>query len=209
MAWQAHHPTDQQVPGSDCARCACAAATTKVSEVVSRKFTAWDTWADPASPRLCSACTWGYRTTQLRAETFLVTRPPRGPGCQPLTPPDLLEVLLEGPVPSDCLISLPLRAGRRHVLPTARFGQVCLDGTNLSWSTGDARRLQLVAHLRSEGVPWTAFTEPAPPWRALRQCNDPNQMLHSWDELAAWRQSGLWLQTALAATHPAGSSRAA
>lgn len=208
MAWQAHHPKDQQVLGSDCARCACAAATIKVGDVVSRKFTAWDNWADPASPRLCLACAWAYRTTQLRAGTFLVTRPPRGPSCQPLTPPDLLEVLLEGPVPSDCLISLPLRAGRRHVLPTARFGQVCLDGTNLSWSTGDARRLHLVAQLRSEGVPWTAFTDPAPPWRALRRSSDPSQMLHSWEELAAWRESGLWLQAALAATHPSATRAA-
>ena len=36
----------------------------------------------------------------------------------------------------------------------------------------------------------------------LEAIRDAGEMLRTWEELAAWRASGLWLQVALAATHP-------
>lgn len=197
-AWGAHHPQAALPPGRDCARCAAAGGIAPVRTVVSKKFTAWDTWADPNASSLCEACSWGYRTPSLRADTLEVTPT----SCRPLSPAGLYELLTRGPLPAGTLVSLPLRAGRRHVLPTAEFGRVCLDGTNITWSEGDTRRLRLVHQLRHAGVPWNAFTEPAPPWRAVTRSDDPTRLLHSWEQLTPWRENGLWLQAALAATHP-------
>lgn len=202
-AWRAQHPAHDLPAGQDCARCASAAGTVACRDVVSRKFTAWDTWVDPSAPRLCPACVWGYRTTELRAEPLLVTWHPTAPSCHRLAPAGLLEVLSCGHLPASSLVSVPLRAGRRHVLPTAAFGQVCVDGTNITWSSGDARRLELVDRLRRAGVGWSAFTDPVPPWRVVSSSSDPVALLTRWEELAPWRESGLWLQVALSATHPA------
>lgn len=203
-AWLASHQQHSLPSGRDCARCAAASGVVKVRDVVSNKFTAWDSWTDPSQPMLCPACAWAYRTPRLRAEILLVYyRPESAPVCRPLDPDHLFQLLVKGSLHARDLVSLPIRAGRRHVLPLARFGQVCVDGTNLSWSHGDARRLQLVAKLREQDrVPWSAFTDPAPPWRAVSRSLDPTGLMRDWDELRPWRESGLWLQVALSATHP-------
>lgn len=204
-AWKAHHPQASLPPGQDCGRCGNAEGATPVRVAVSKKFTAWDTWADPNASSLCPACSWGYQTASLRADTLEVTPA----SCRALTPSSLYDLLCRGPLRGDTLVSLPLRAGRRHVLPTAQFGRICLDGTNLTWSEGDTRRLRMVHQLRGVGVPWTAFTDPTPPWRALARSDDPAGLLGSWEQLSPWRENGLWLQVALAATHPERGRRAA
>lgn len=207
-AWRATHPDTVLDEGNDCARCANAAGSVKVSDVVSRKFTAWDTWHDTGASHLCLACTWGYRTSELRAHTLLITWQPERSTFRRLEGGELLAVLRQGPLEVQSLISLPLRAGRRHVLPIARFGQVCVDGTNISWSDGDARRLELVQWLRTQGVPWRAFTEPVPPWRTVAKAQDPMGVLDAWAEMTGWRESGVWLEAALAATHPQAAQAA-
>lgn len=202
VAWRAAHPDDSLEDGSDCARCADAAGIVKVSDVVSRNFTAWDTWQDIDANYLCRACTWGYRTRDLRADTLLASWRVDRPLLRRLEGSELFALLRCEPLEAQSLISLPLRAGRRHVLPVARFGHVCVDGTNITWSHGDARRLELVQQLRTDGVSWRAFTEPAPPWRAVSTSPEPTRIMDAWDELSAWRASGVWLEAALAATHP-------
>ena len=207
-AWRAHHPEDHLDEGVPCARCSTPAGAVKVGEVVSRKFTAWDTWADTAGTHLCQPCTWGYRTAQLRSSVYLVTWHRIAPTAQALDTAGLRQVLAAGGLGSQAALSLPLRAGRKHVLPVARFGQVCVDGANITWSKGDARRLLLVERLRDAGIPARAFYDPVPPWRALHGCEDPLEMLTDWQELGTWRQGRLWLEAALAATHPTTAAAA-
>lgn len=207
-AWRAVHPNDPPLPaGNSCARCACAGGETAVREVVSKKFTAWDSWANPQAGRLCAACTWGYRTSDLRADALAIMWDATAPACRRLDPHELGDALAE-PLPGNVALSVPLRAGRRHVLPVTQLGRVCVDGTNVTWSAGDARRLGLVRELRRQGVSWRAFTEPAPSWRAVSSSPDPQAMLQAWQELDPWRSSGVWLQVALAATHPSRSRAA-
>ena len=86
--------------------------------------------------------------------------------------------------------------------------QVCVDGANITWSKGDARRLLLVERLRDAGIPARAFYDPVPPWRALHGCGDPLEMLTDWQELGTWRQGRLWLEAALTATHPTTAAAA-
>lgn len=179
-----------------------------VGEVVSRKFTAWDTWSAIDADLLCPPCAWSYRAPRLRSQTLLITCDRDSPSSTALDPAGLREALT-GPLPLHITVSLPLRAGRKHVLPVAALGQVCVDGTNIAWSLGDAHRLNLVAHLRSVGVPSRAFYGLVPPWGALSHSKDPARVLDSWTELEPWRASRVWLEVALAATHPTGQSRSA
>lgn len=209
-AWRASHPSHPPLPppaDHACARCASAGGQVAVREVVSKKFTAWDSWADPQAALLCTACAWGYRTRDLRADALMIVWDDAEPACRRVDAHELAAAL-EGPLPAHVALSVPLRAGRRHVLPVTEFGRVCVDGTNVTWSVGDARRLGLVQQLRRQGVPWRSFTEPTPSWRAVSSSPDPQAMLQAWDELRAWRASGVWLQVALAATHPVRSRAA-
>lgn len=206
-AWRAEHPHEELPAGGQCARCADGAAAIPVSAVVSRKFTAWDTWMAPHADLLCPPCAWSYRTPALRAQALLVVCDRDSPSSTALDP-DGLRQALGSPVPSRATISLPLRAGRKHVLPAARLGQVCVDGTNISWSPGDAQRLAVVADLRGAGAPARAFHDPAPPWGVLSRSKDPARVLSCWDQLEPWRASQVWLEVALAATHPAAKTRA-
>lgn len=207
-AWRAEHPDVDLAAGGQCARCAGAAGAIPVEQVVSRKFTAWDTWSAVDADLLCPPCAWSYRTTRLRSQVLLITCDPDFPTSTALDPSGLRQALA-GPVPSHVAVSLPLRAGRKHVLPVAGLGQVCVDGTNIAWSPGDAHRLDLVAHLRSTGAPARAFYDPAPPWGPLSRSTDPTRVLDFWAELEPWRASRVWLEAALAATHPTSQSKSA
>lgn len=75
VGWAASgQPVSDDAGGSGrCARCvATTAAPTPVGKVVSNKFTGATDWADPQGSGLCPACTWGYRTLELRRQILLV-----------------------------------------------------------------------------------------------------------------------------------------
>lgn len=192
--------TDHHGP---CARCLRPSALTKSQRVISTQFTAYDTWADAAGRGLCPACTWVYRDKTLRARPHLVTREPVG--LSELTLPQL-RAHLSGPLNTNEAVSAPLRAGRRHVLPTAMWGRVGVDGTPLPWTRSDAALLDVVEQLRGWGFSWLAFTGHAPPWAPLSRLAPAQQAqaLADWAQLAPWRDPtrSLWLRLALLATTP-------
>lgn len=204
VAWSA-----SACPGSDdageigrCARCLTTAALTPVAAVVSNKFTGITDWSDPRGSGLCPACTWAYRTTTLRRQMLLVDRTH-----SQLTElePAQLYALLSTPEPlgAHLAASLPL-AGRKHVLPAAQWGRICVDGTTIPWSAQDAGRLVRVAALRSAGVAAARLAEDAPPWSAVRSAAPTDRLLimEHWQALEPWRRRRLWLDVAIAVTHP-------
>lgn len=204
VAWHAAGCPGVPASGRDgpgrCARCAAATEVLiPVREVVSRSFTGVDDWAVPASTGLCPGCAWAYRGTGLRAGPLQVTRDP--PGLTALSR-SRLAAALAAPVGVDRALAVPTRAGRRHVLPLARWGQVVLDDTLLSWGEGDPARLSLVLWLRRQGVPAGGFTGQVPPWTVIGAATPRRrtEILTAWGHLAPWRRARPWLTLALTAS---------
>lgn len=187
----------------ECARCRRHGALVKSHRVVSTQFTGYDTWSRPDGRGLCPSCTWVYREKRLRARPHLITREPSS--LIELTLPQL-RAHLSAPLNADQALSAPLRAGRRHVLPTATWGRVCVDGTPIPWTPTDAALIEVVERLRGRGISWRAFSDPTPPWAPLSRLpgEDQAKTLSDWQELAPWRDPtrALWLRLALLATTP-------
>jgi hypothetical protein len=209
--------TDRATAGlGACARCGTAGDLVPARSVISRSFTGFDGWLSPAGPGLCRVCSWGYATAGLRAGAHLITRTPAT--VQALTR-DQAGAVLTSPLAADRALVVPLRPGRKHVLPDAVWGRVSVDDAHLPWGEHDAALLQLVIDLRGKGFGSRMLAEPAPPYPVLqtlpRGCWRP--VLQAWEQLASWRApDSPWLPLALhvtlptsdtAAGHRSGSSR--
>lgn len=182
-----------------CGRCAAADTTLlPAASAVSKVFTAWDQWRNPNAPGLCNACTWGYRHSPLRTHVHLVTTEPRL-AC--LSSAEVYHALAV-PLPPDTAVILPLRPGRKHLLPQAQWGRVNVDDAALSWTSADVERLAAVRRLRRHGVGSRMLTEAAPPFGVMRRVGPPQHaaLLADWDLLAPWRRRPLWLNVALRCT---------
>ena len=225
-AYTATHPAtatatvDPDVAARRCARCARpTSSTTLASTVVSKVFTAYDDWHDcGASGVLCPICTWGYRTPQLRLVPHQVlagTSSPAGAGAatpsvamaaprlHALTARHVVDVLTEPIDPRTALI-VPLRPGRKHLLPNAGWGKVTVDDAQLSWTAADAHRLHLVRRLRQAGFGSRQLAEPAPPYPVLRRApaSSWTQIITDWALLTPWRNRQIWLDLACVITIP-------
>ena len=183
-----------------CARCGRADdELVPTRDVVSKVFTGYDTWRDPSGSGLCPACTWAYRTPELRAVAHLVTFAP--PCLQQLEPAALAD-LLSVAVPADLAVIVPLRPGRKHLLPAAVWGRVTVDDAQLPWTAADADRLAAMRRLRALGFGSRMLTEPAPVWSVLRKLprNWVDQVLTDWAALDPWRSRPPWFDLAVRAS---------
>src|SRR5664279_79648 len=127
-----------------------------------------------------------------------------------LTPAALLDVL-SAPLTTRSAVVLPLHRNRKHVLPEARWGRLCVDDAPLDWTAGDADRLQAMTRLRALGFSTTAMTRPAPPITVLRQLpmSTYAAVITWWDELRPWRPNTPWIAAAALATGLAHQAAAA
>ena len=205
VAWQAAGATQPDGGGQqgECARCGREASLTAVKAVVSDQFTGFDSWLRPGRGGLCPACVWGYTTPSLRMNAQLVNRATGaymvvGRG-------QVLDYLLAGSLSADAVLVVPLRPGRKHVLPEAVWGRVCTENAHVGWTNPDGARLEQVRWLRGCGFGARMLAEAAPAWSVLRRL-DPGfwgQVMRAWDELAVWRaEDSPWLAVALWATRP-------
>lgn len=186
-----------QLCGGRCARCASADAVVPASAAVSKNFTAWDGWAGSGSG-VCAACAWAYQHPGLRQHCYLVEPDP--PRLTQLEGPALREVL-SAPLPSMAAVTVPLRRGRTHLLPIARWGRVTVDHASLSWTAGDAARLAAVGRLHRSGFGSQMVQEASPPYGVMRR-TPPDQwseVLGDWELLRPWRERPAWLMVALRA----------
>jgi hypothetical protein len=184
-----------------CARCGLGSLLTAVTEVVSSTFTGWDNWASPAGTGLCPACAWSYRTPVLRLRATMVTGSPPGLRHLPLA---AVATALQQPLPAMTAVAVPLRPGRKHILPGASWGTIATGDANLTWGRDDSRRLQAVQRLRQAGFGSRLLTQAAPAAPVLRRL-PPAQLtavLDDWEALRPWRQRPPWLALALRVTTP-------
>lgn len=189
-------------PGrSRCARCVAEdVAVTPVSSVVSRSFTGFDGWGAPAEPGLCGACTWLYRTEHWRRRMHVV-RAAGTPTVSAVTPRGLHR-LLSRPLADDWAVVVPLRPGRKHVLPHARWGMVAVDDGSFVWRNADVAALAAVSRLRLLGFGVRALSEPAPAWVVLRGVPEArwSSVLEDWEVLASRRGFPMWWELAMRAS---------
>lgn len=192
-------PTQLEHNGAGkCGRCGRLSELVATRGVVSRVFTAWDNWHDLAANGVCHACAWGYRHPPLRTAVHLVTT---APTFRPLMAAQL-HAVLSSPLPPAMAVIVPLRPGRKHLIPEAGWGRVTVDDARLPWSAGDADRLAAMTRLRQHGCGPRMLAEAAPPFGVIRRA-DPHTraaMLADWDRLAPWRRNRQWLDVGLRAT---------
>lgn len=198
---------DADAHTGDCARCGTQSTRlTATRRVVSRVFTGVDGWHNLSGPGLCPPCTWGYRTPELRTTSHVVSTSPE---LRPLAAGQL-EVLLSTPTPSYLAVIVPLRPGRKHLLPEASWGRVTVDDAQLPWGLGDTMRLAAMRRLRNLGFGSRMLTEPAPPWHVLRRIPRAHwpAILTDWPALDPWRRRRPWFDLAAHATKTTGKAAA-
>lgn len=201
-AWQASEQP-QVVPAQlhgPCARCGRQnVALVRTRAVVSKAFTGYDSWRDPCGAGLCPTCTWGYRTPQLRAAPHQVTARPTA--MQRLEPHQLAAALAAA-LPADTAVIVPLRPGRKHLLPTAVWGRVTVEDAHLPWGADDATRLSAMHRLRALGFGSRMLAGPAPVWSVLRRLPRHwyGRVQHDWAVLEPWRDRPLWFELGVQAS---------
>jgi hypothetical protein len=130
-----------------------------------------------------------------------VTADPAG-----LTHPTLavLTALLQAALPPAAAVALPLKPGRKHVLPGAQWGRVATGDACLPWTGQDAHRLKVMLRLRDDGFGSRMLAAPAPPFPVLRRLPRRRQVavLQDWAALEAWRARRPWLDLAARLTAP-------
>lgn len=197
VAWRAHGSPSVTAATRHglCARCGNADSLTVIRQVVSRNFTAFDSWSDPAGAGLCRACTWAYRSPMLRTIPHLVVRCP-----EMLTAlsTDQLRTELRRQLAPDVTVVVPLRPGRKHVLSDAAWGHVATDEHLLTWTAEDAHRLGIVERLLALGYRASQLLQPAPPYPQTARLTraDAVTALQAWPELAPWRARRAWMAVA-------------
>lgn len=198
-AWTAAGQPRSQTPTSTvdrCARCGLSAELVSTRQVVSKVFTAFDGWADPSGPGLCPPCCWSYAHPDFRLRPHLVSQQPA------LTALGLTQacaLLSAGPLDPTCALTIPLRPGRKHLIPASQWGQVTLDDVALPWRHLDAAGLRTVARLRGLGFGTRMLAEPAPAWSILHRHPRDEWLAISadWARLQRWRPTSPWLSLAL------------
>ena len=187
----------------ECSHCGAHDHLVSVRAVVSKQFTGFDGWANPSGRGVCPGCAWGYSTTELRAGAHLITRDPAT-----LTPLDracVAGVLRSGPIGSGQALVVPLRPGRKHLLPAAVWGRVSVEDVDLAWGDQEVGRLREVDQLRALGFGSRMLIAAAPPFQVMKHLTREQflQVLQAWAQLEPWRQPGNpWMALAVHITTP-------
>lgn len=174
-----------------CARCGAQGPLAKSS--VSKTFTAYDDWGRPGAHGTCAACTWGFTTPGLRQHPHLITA-----NSVECVGRDHLGARLLSPVGPGQAFAVPLRPGRKHVLPAAQWGRVTTEMAALGWGSTEAARLSTVFQLRQLGATAPSLFAPAPPFTLLRdRTTDAARVMDLWQQLRPWRPDTPWLYLAV------------
>ena len=186
-----------------CARCGqTTAVMSPVGQVVSRRFTGYESWTNLAGSRLCEVCVWVYRHRALRTETHIVTQ---NPPTLRSADPTLLHQVLSTTIDPGTAVIVPLRPGRKHLLPDARWGMVTVDDAHVKWQADDAARLEVMRRLRGHWFTETMLREDTPPYAVLRRlpADEWPQVFDDWPRLTPWRRAAPWWEVGLRATRQA------
>lgn len=193
----------RQLGQGPCARCGADTLLSPVTAAVSKTFTGFDGWHDVAGRGLCPVCSWGYTTADLRQAAHQVDR--AQVSLTRMTSSDVASQLLHGGLATDVALVVPLRLGRKHLLPSARWGRITVDDAQLIWTSRESDLLEDVIQLRQHGFGTRMLREPAPPFSILRRLptRSWSNVVDAWHRLTTWRSpDNPWLSLALHITTP-------
>lgn len=186
-----------------CARCGeSTPQTVPARKVVSAKFTAFDEWITPGGP-VCPVCAWGFTDARLRSK---IVHLDSHDGTALIEGQRLAEILAS-PLPAHVAVVLPLRPGRKHLLPYARWGHVTVDDATVPWGTAAVDLRADLAWLRAAGMSVSQLETESLDfgfWRALDTASIP-EALGRLDRIRPWRGTPTWMIGIRAST--ANSSR--
>ena len=186
-----------------CSHCGAHDHLAPVRSVVSKQFTGFDGWANPSGRGVCPMCAWGYSTAELRAGAHLITRKPAS--LISLGRAGVADFLRSGPLNAGSALVVPLRPGRKHLLPAAVWGRVSIEDVDLAWSHQEVHLLRQLDQLRDLGFGSRMLTAAAPPFHVMKNLTQEQfqQALQAWDQLEPWRQQGNpWMALAVHVTTP-------
>ena len=196
-------PVDAATPADRTAGCARCGHTTAVmfpvGQVISRRFTGFESWTNLSGRKLCQVCAWAYRARTLRVGAHIVTR---GPATLRPANPALLQQVLSTTIGADTAVIVPLRPGRKHLIPDAIWGGVTVDDTRLMWAADDAGRLAVMSRLRGHGFTETMLRDNAPTYSVVHRLPADRwpQVFDDWNLLTPWRHADPWWEVGLRAT---------
>lgn len=169
-----------------CGRRGCA--TVPCRQVISRKFTAFDDWISPGG-ELCQVCAWGLSEAGLRSTTVAIedglVRELDGAG---------LAALLSRPIDEKTAVVLPLRPGRKHLLPAARWGHVVVDDVAVRWGGAEVVLRAEMAWLRARDFSVAMIQDCSPDIGLLRRIptHEMPDVLEALERVRRWRNSPHW-----------------
>lgn len=110
----------------------------------------------------------------------------------PLDRAGVAALLRSGPLGTDSALVVPLRPGRKHLLPMATWGRVAVEDVDLGWNHQELARLRQIDRLRALGFGSRMLTAAAPPFQVMRTLTPEQfpQVLDAWSQLEPWRQPG-------------------
>lgn len=198
---------DDVAVGGPCARCGSPSGRISVADVVSRVFTGTDRWIHPAGRSLCGVCAWAYSAPRAREAIRCVSRAPAA--VRELTLAQAYAQLSGGGLEASLALVIPIRPGRRHLLPQAQWGRIVTDHGCFTWSSTDADRLLAVHRLHGAGIPAAALMGAAAPWLVIDRARSSGQLaqtLNDWELLKPWRAGSMhpWLALAQRLTYGGG-----
>lgn len=188
-----------------CGRCADTGPTVPSSRIISERFTAFDAWPY-GSRRLCPPCAWAYTRAPREQLAMLITTG----GVDEYSHPSDLQAALSTPHglgTSESAVAPVIK--RRHLLPTAQWGQLATDGLVVRWDATAAARLRDLSWLRtSVGASWPQLGRTAPPHRLLtaQPAELWDRVITAWEHLSPWRTIPPLWSAAQAITRPAAAS---
>ncbi|SIJ22384.1 Uncharacterised protein [Mycobacteroides abscessus subsp. abscessus] len=169
-----------------CARCGSDEPTVTSSRIISEKFTGFELWPY-GTRRLCVPCAWAYSRQPTAQLAMLITS---SETLEYSTGSHLAPVLSAGPLHSTQAAVLPT-AKRRHILPTAQWAHLAVDGLLVAWDTLCARRLGELVWLRADlGATWPQLSRPAPPAQLVTDQPPEHwqRVMTAWTALQPWRR---------------------
>lgn len=184
-AWTAAgEPSAAAEVSGRCGRCGFSGRAVPSRSVVSVKFTGFADWPF-GDEWLCPACAWAY------------SRPPAKQPALHITSAATVEfsdraalagILRVGVLPADEAVVLPTTR-HRHVLASAQWGHLAVDGLVIGWDDSSAARLESLIWLRTAGATWVQLQRPVPPLELL--ASQPGalwpRVLDEWSSLGRWR----------------------
>lgn len=200
--WRHAGQPDPEAPMNKAGRCGLCATisqrASRIKQVISAKFTGWDTYTTDADPLWCPACAWLHTDSTLRSRPWLIT-----PTVGHTPTRTELTTLLTAPLPADVSVTVPL-SRKKHILATAQWGKVATDDRILPWDAVEASRLADLRWLRDLGFNEAALAETVPRFEQLTRIpvSLMQQVMDRWVGLNPWRADDTYLRVALLAIRP-------